>query len=114
MADEFDTNLEDGSAERVGKDVVKLWNAIHGSNLGEQEVTRLETLSNKQRGKKVVAEVQHNSDEDEDEDVDVDDSGEEWTDDDDPPRLLQHQPKDPEQPEIDDDGFTLVKRKGKR
>jgi pre-rRNA-processing protein TSR2 len=114
ISDEFDTTLEDGSAERVGKDVVKLWNDIQVKKIGEQEVTRLESQSNKQRGKKVTAKVEVNSDDE----LDGEGSGDEWVDDDEddeePPRLINHQPREPEQPEVDGDGFTLVKRKGKR
>jgi pre-rRNA-processing protein TSR2 len=111
MSDEFDTNLEDGSAERVGKDIVKLWNDIHVKMTGEEEVTRLEAAANKQKGKKVAAKVEVNSDDE----VDGDSEEEEWTEDEDEvPRLIEHQPKEPEQPEVDEDGFTTVKRKGKR
>jgi pre-rRNA-processing protein TSR2 len=112
MSDEFDTVLEDGSAERVGKDVVKLWNDIHVKKNGTEEVARLEGLASQQRGKKVSAKVEVNSDDEVDEESDDE---EDWTDEEDePPRLIERQPKAPEEPEVDEDGFTVVKRKGKR
>jgi pre-rRNA-processing protein TSR2 len=109
MSDEFDAMLEDGSAECVGKDVVKLWNDIHGKEIGEEEVARLENLSNKQRGRKVPAKVEVKSDDEFDEE-----SSEEDEDDEDAPRLIHRPSEEPDQPEVDEDGFTLVKRKGKR
>lgn len=113
MADEFDTNLEDGSGERVGKDVVRLWKCITMTKTGTEEVTRLEGLADKQRGKKVQVKVEACSDDE----VDGEGSEEEgdWSDEDEAPRLIDHQqPKEPAQPEVDEDGFTLVKKKGKR
>ena len=118
MADEFDVVIEDGSAESVATDVVKIWEE---TKVGKQElVLKFEQLADAMKGKKVVAqEVPANEgdddeweddDSDSNEDVDMSDGddGEE------PPQLLH-----PEnlthrsEPEVDEDGFTLVKGKGK-
>jgi len=115
MSDEFDTVLEDGSAERVGKDVVKLWGDIYVKGTGEAEVKMLEEVSNKQKGKKVAAKLEENSDEEIDGESGEEGEEGDWTDEEDEaPRLIDPQPKRPEQPEVDEDGFTMVKRKAKR
>ena len=107
MSDEFETVLEDGSAEKVAGDLVKLWGDLtEGRNA---EVDRLEGLVRSLKGKKVQVQVQENDDEEsgsEDEDGD-------WTSEDEEeevPRLVDTQKKNKE-PEVDEDGFTTVKRK---
>ncbi|KAI0717547.1 Pre-rRNA-processing protein TSR2-domain-containing protein [Cerioporus squamosus] len=80
MADEFDAVLEDGSAEEVAKDVVRLWAEV--SQGRDALVTEFEERADKLKGKKETA-----------------------------PQLLERPPK--EEPEVDEDGFTTVKGKGK-
>ncbi|KAF8220114.1 hypothetical protein L208DRAFT_1382760 [Tricholoma matsutake] len=117
MTDEFDVVIEDGSAEIVASDIVKIWEE---AEVGRQDlVLKFEELADGLKGKKVVAqEVTANGDyeddwEDDDSDEDAEISGED--DGEEAPQLLQH----PENsthgngPEVDEDGFTLVKGKGK-
>lgn len=111
MEDEFDAAMEDGSPEKVAKDVVYLWNNIKTPR-GEQRVQEWEEQAQKLRGSKVPfhAEVSADGDsgEDEDEDLSEDEDG-------DAPQLLEpEESAKRSEPEIDEDGFTLVKSKGKR
>ncbi|KAI0643583.1 Pre-rRNA-processing protein TSR2-domain-containing protein, partial [Trametes meyenii] len=87
MADEFDAVLEDGSAEAVAHDVVKLWEEVGAGRTAL--LAEFEERADRLKGKKVQVE------EDEDE-------GEEQ-----PPQLIERPAK--EEPEVDEDGFTTVK-----
>ena len=103
MEDEFETTLEDSSAEVVAQDIVGLWDHIH---LGKQDmVLRLEELAEKLKGKKTNVQGTNEEVEMEDDDDDFEDD----SDNDQAPELLQHD----SQPEVDEDGFTTVKSKGK-
>jgi len=117
MADEFDVVIEDGSAEGVAKDIVGMWEetAVGNGSL----VVKFEGLADGMKGKRVEAQVVEgdgsdggSDDEWEDDDEDDDGDGE---DEEEVPQLFQH-PESPatrNEPEIDEDGFTLVKGKGK-
>lgn len=100
MEDEFMANLEDGSAEGVAKDIVHLWEDIHG---GKQDlVAQFEEQAEKLRETKPrVSEVCNGSDWEDGEDKE--DESEE-----DAPELLNRG-----SPQVDEDGFTLVQSKGR-
>ncbi|PFH47022.1 hypothetical protein AMATHDRAFT_7150 [Amanita thiersii Skay4041] len=110
MEDEFDCVLEDGSAEAVARDIVKMWEQ---AQLGEQQmVTGFEEVAEKVRGKKIAANVV--SEEDEGSDGSDDEGSEEDGEEmgvDEAPALIDHRRKN--EPEIDEDGFTIVKGKGR-
>lgn len=112
MADEFEAEVEDGSAESVAKDIVRLWEETQTGNA--ESVIRFEELAEKARGKRVNAEEKVVSDEDE-----------EWGDDetsgatdeeDEAPQLLDRAegPAPPRESVVDQDGFTLVQSKRRR
>ncbi|KAI0676647.1 Pre-rRNA-processing protein TSR2-domain-containing protein [Trametes maxima] len=106
MADEFDAILEDGSAEAVARDVVRLWEEVGAGRtalLGE-----FEERADRLKGKKVeVEEVAGDGSDWEDEsDEEDEEEGEEQ-----PPQLIERPAK--EEPEVDEDGFTTVKGKGR-
>lgn len=109
MEDEFEAVLEDGSVEAVAKDVVRLWEE---AQMGHQDSTkRFEEQAERFKGKKVqVEEAPGDGSDWEDESEDGSSN------DDEAPRLLDPQesakPSKPE-PEVDEDGFTTVKGKGK-
>ncbi|KAH9483284.1 Pre-rRNA-processing protein TSR2 [Psilocybe cubensis] len=109
MEDEFEAVVEDGSAESVAQDIVRLWDE---SKVGTQDlVLKFEQLADGLKGKKTEVQVQVADGEEEwsDEDGDDDEAGDEA------PQLLEHPiPKASKEPEIDEDGFTLVKGKGRR
>jgi pre-rRNA-processing protein TSR2 len=114
MSDEFDVVIEDGSAESVAGDIVKIWEE---TEVGKQQLLlKFEELADALKDKKVVAQEVPASegdedeweDEDSDEDVDMSEK-----DDEEAPRLLQHPESSTHGPEVDEDGFTLVKGKGK-
>ncbi|KAH9916797.1 Pre-rRNA-processing protein TSR2-domain-containing protein, partial [Fomitopsis serialis] len=105
MEDEFETALEDGSAEAVARDVVQMWEAVQGGSA--EMVEKFEGLADKVKGKKVqVEEVAGDEDDWEDgsgsEDGSEDEEGE-------APMLLDQQSKaHAQEREVDEDGFTVV------
>ena len=111
MEDEFETALEDGSAEAVAKDVVKMWEEVQNGT--SELVKHFEEQAEKMKGRKIqVEEVAGENSDWEDESGDED--GE---DEDDAPMLVDPQtqlpPQSKPEPEVDEDGFTMVKGKGK-
>ena len=109
MADEFMANLEDGSGECVADDIVRLWEDIH---TGKQDlVTQYEQQAEKLKGKKPQVQEEVGSGSDWEDDGDEEDEDSES----DAPQLLHggENPARPE-PQIDEDGFTLVRGKGRR
>ncbi|KAI5116888.1 hypothetical protein M0805_009278 [Coniferiporia weirii] len=118
MADEFDAELEDGSAEAVAKDIMKLWTDVADVS-GRKAVELWEEQAQKLKGTRVAYEevVDENAEFDGEsgsDDEDSDEEGEGEMDADGVPQLLApHERKQREQPEVDDDGFTVVKGKGK-
>ncbi|KAG7441610.1 uncharacterized protein BT62DRAFT_475522 [Guyanagaster necrorhizus] len=114
MEDEFVTQVEDGSAEPVAVDIVQLWEQCHAGQ--DALVRKFEEAAEKLKGRKMDVPQTSGDDEEEWEDDDddgSDESGEEEEMDDEPvPQLLNHRRK--EEPEIDEDGFTLVKGKSRR
>ena len=112
MADEFDAEIEDGSAESVGQDIVQIWDE---TRVGKQDlVLKFEDLAEKVKGRKPNAQEKVVSDEEDWEDDDgEDDDGE---DEDEAPLLIEQaiSRSTPREPEVDEDGFTLVKGKSRR
>lgn len=109
MEDEFEAIVEDESSESVAQDIVRLWGE---TRVGTQDlVLKFEELADGLKGKKTAVQVQVADGEEEWSDED----GDEDEDDEEAPQLLEHHiPKAPKEPEVDEDGFTLVKGKGRR
>jgi len=115
MEDEFDVVLEDGSAEAVAKDVVRMWEEVGVEGGSDGIVRGFEEQAAKVKGKKVQAQRSGDSGDEEDWSDDGEEGSEEESMDTDPvPTLVpvESAPKKPE-PEVDEDGFTTVKAKGK-
>ncbi|KAG6884902.1 RuvB ATP-dependent DNA helicase pontin [Termitomyces sp. T159_Od127] len=113
MADEFETIVEDGSAESVAQDIVCMWEE---TRIGKADsVIKFEQLAQNIKGKKADVQFasQGQEDEWEDDDDDSDDDEEERGEEEEAPQLLHPQPQKKNEPEVDEDGFTLVKGKGK-
>ena len=110
MEDEFDTVVEDSSTEAVADDIVKLWNQVH---IGLQDlVLKFEQQSEKLKGTKLGVQELANDDDDEEWEDGEDESEDE---DDEAPTLLRPpEVSAKEPPEVDEDGFTLVRKKGPR
>ncbi|KAF9558194.1 hypothetical protein CPC08DRAFT_667835 [Agrocybe pediades] len=112
MSDEFEAVIEDGSTETVAKDLVRLWEE---TRIGKQDlVLKFEEIADKLKGKKPVVQrtTNENSEEwedEEEEDGDEDDDMDE--DEEEVPQLVEHKEKKSKEPEVDEDGFTLVKRR---
>ncbi|KIL67219.1 hypothetical protein M378DRAFT_191669 [Amanita muscaria Koide BX008] len=111
MADEFDCIVEDESGEGVGKDIVQIWEE---SQSGKQDaILKFEESAGKLKGKKIDAQI---TSEENEEDAGDDDEWEDESDDegvrvDEAPQLIDHRTRN--EPEVDENGFTLVKRKGR-
>lgn len=108
MEDEFEVSLEDGSAQLVARDIVKLWHEVNAGSL--DALLKLESQAVLHSGKRVevVEGPADDSDwEDESDSAEEAQSGEEI--------VLQpaEQPVSKVPPTVDEDGFTLVQRKGK-
>ncbi|KAF8486514.1 Pre-rRNA-processing protein TSR2-domain-containing protein [Gautieria morchelliformis] len=106
LTDEFDVVLEDGTAQPVAAGIVKLWQEImhEGKTDG---VARLEACLEQSRGKKLIVDEKDASDEecqweDEDEESDSEEAPQ-----------LSDRARDSEVPQVDEDGFTVVTRRGK-
>ncbi|KAH8106328.1 Pre-rRNA-processing protein TSR2-domain-containing protein [Cristinia sonorae] len=111
MEDEFDTMLEDGSAEDVARNIVELWRASQGGDV--QAVLTLEERAERLKGKNVQIEERAGDNSDWEDESDEDGSGED--EDEEAPTLIDTSTKPSRQePEVDEDGFTMVKGKGKR
>ncbi|KAJ7483928.1 Pre-rRNA-processing protein TSR2-domain-containing protein [Mycena galericulata] len=109
LADEFDADLADGSAEPVALDIVRMWEE---TRLGREEmVLRFEAKAESVRGKRAVAQEVPSKDAEEWEDEDDEDEDESMEEEEEAPQLVE--PRRREEPEIDEDGFTMVKGKGK-
>ena len=111
MSDEFETVIEDGSAEAVAEDIVRLWDE---TQIGKEDlVVNFEELAEKVSGKMPNVQEQVVSDDDDDDWDDEDDeegNGEEALHLVDGPVSKQVT----KEPEIDEDGFTMVKGKARR
>lgn len=110
IADEFDAVVEDGSGESVAVDIVRLWEE---TRLGKQDlVVKFEEAAEKVKGKRVVVQETEAEEEWEDDEDDEDDE----IDEDEPPQLVERlPPRNPKpEPEVDEDGFTMVKGKNRR
>jgi len=114
MSDEFETVIEDGSAESVAKDIAKLWD---DTRIEKQDlVLKFEDLAEKVKGKRPNAQEKVVSDDEDDWD-DEEEGEDEEMDEDEAPQLLENssqQQQQPREPEVDEDGFTMVKGKGRR
>ncbi|KIK41137.1 hypothetical protein CY34DRAFT_13237 [Suillus luteus UH-Slu-Lm8-n1] len=113
MDDEFEVALEDGSAFDVARDVVRLWNDAKEGK--DDYVKDLEMQADRMKGKMPQFEVDAGSASDW-EDSDDDNEDESGSDSEDygkeaVPQLLGHAK---EVPDVDEDGFTTVKRRGGR
>ncbi|KAJ7705447.1 Pre-rRNA-processing protein TSR2-domain-containing protein [Mycena rosella] len=108
LADEFDTNLEDGSAEPVALDIVRIWDE---TRIGREElVLKFEAKAQSVRGQRAVAQEVAHADAEEWEDED-DEEGGSGMEEEEVPQLME--PRQRPEPEVDEDGFTMVKGKGK-
>ncbi|WWC66749.1 uncharacterized protein I206_100654 [Kwoniella pini CBS 10737] len=125
MSDEFDANLEDGSIELISNDLIKLWKDLLNplyNHLNLIENLEKQVFEIKKKGIKFSSLGQgqggsnESQSEDEDEFEDEDDSDIEMNEEE-IPQLIdnqqqQQQIKEKQEPIIDDDGFTLVQKKG--
>jgi pre-rRNA-processing protein TSR2 len=114
MADEFEAVVEDGSAESVAQDVVKIWDQ---TRIGKDDlVKKFEELAEKMKGKKASAQEKVVSDdEDEGDWEDGEGDEEDEMEEDEAPQLMQLplEERKKEGPEVDEEGFTVVRGKGK-
>ena len=117
MSDEFDVTLEDGSAEGVARDVVRIWTGLNNGENGEERKKAEETIERwegqalKIKGK-VVEAVVEGDDEVGGSEGDDDDWEDESGSEDSGPELIDPS-KQRQERVVDDEGFTLVQGRGK-
>lgn len=113
MLDEFDTHVDDGTAQPVASNMIKLYEECRQLNFSRVEDMYTKWLEKQKNGpskERFVQVDEVSSDEDEeDEGEEEDDDGMDVDMDQDVPELVTK----PE-PIVDDDGFELVQKKGKR
>ncbi|KAG9316981.1 Pre-rRNA-processing protein TSR2-domain-containing protein [Chiua virens] len=117
MVDEFEVTLEDESAGAVARDVVRLFESTRTGD--DRFVKTLEEQAEKVKGKVPTYERGAGSGSDEDESGS---SEGEWEDEEQiesdgesvPQLLNRAEPQTREEPQVDEDGFTMIKRKGCR
>lgn len=111
MLDEFDTHVDDGTATPVANGIINLYKECAVENYANVEILYTKWLERQQNGTASktryvqvdeVSSSEEDDDEDEDEDMDVE-----------PEHESQNEHIAPE-PVIDDDGFELVQKKGKK
>lgn len=108
MLDEFEVNVDDESGFDVATDIVRLRTQCGKGNF--EEVDRLLARWESRKGAKVVMK----QGEDQDNDTDWDDTDGEEDDDeemDEAPALVAAPKKEKKEPEVDEDGFTMVSKK---
>lgn len=112
MEDEFEARLEDGSIEAVASDVVRLWKDLLTEEKPEIIVEALERKANEVRrtGVQVSKGAQ-----DEDDSSSGEEGDEMEVDGDEAPQLVaREERREKQEPVVDDDGFTLVQKGGRR
>ncbi|KZV87863.1 hypothetical protein EXIGLDRAFT_723278 [Exidia glandulosa HHB12029] len=109
LQDEFEVNVDDDSGADVAKQIVQLWAS---GNVQEAAVDALEATERRARGKKIVAQQAAGASDEEWDDTD-DESGDEdddGMDQDAAPQLVDRSAARHEEPEVDEEGFTVVKK----
>jgi pre-rRNA-processing protein TSR2 len=114
MADEFDTIVEDGSAESVAEDVVRLWGETQAGKT--VLLLKFEELAEKTKGKRPNAQEKLVSDDEADDMDSWEDDDDEGVDDAEPPQLLDRSGSSTfsRESQVDEDGFTLVQSKKRK
>jgi len=108
LEDEFEVILEDDSVGQIAEEIVRLWEDAQAGKV--ETTTRLEAQAEK------ISKTSYQVEEGSGDESDWDSEGESVEGDGgDVPMLVDHNAsQQPPMVEIDDDGFTLVKGKGKR
>ena len=129
MSVDFDANVEDGSIEAVAADLVRLWRTLLAPGKGAEAEGVVKDMEVRAAKVQKTAHVQAtkgqgtegmSSDEDDDDDEDESDSDDGGMDVDGPPQLVpadapaQAEPRERAEKVVDDDGFELVQKKGRR
>lgn len=110
MADEFETEVDDGSSQVVAKNILAAWNAACN---GETEVVlRFEATAERLTKQHLSTSRQGGNGDDEWVDEEISDEDREG--DDPPPQLIKARSSQVAEPVIDNDGFQLIQKSGKR
>jgi len=116
MEDEFDCVVEDGSGEDVGRHIVKMWMESQAVDGKRDTIAKFEEMAEKMKGKKVSAQITSEENEVDGEGEEEDSDDDDWEDEDEGQMEVDEVPKRLDlgrknEPEVDEDGFTLVKGK---
>ena len=114
MVDEFEVNVDDESGNEVAGNIIR---ARKGCEVGDfQEVEKLKERFMNRKGTKMEAMFKKVEDADQDTDWETDDSGDDSDDGgadvemENAPQLVKA-PKEKPEPQVDEDGFTMVTKK---
>lgn len=109
MVEEFETEIDDGSSLLVAKDILNVWKA---ASIGDTEyVLKLESAANKLAQSRLPTTRQGGNGDDEW--VDEEGSGDEVSEGENEAPALRS-PRPVQEPVVDEDGFELVQKGGKR
>ena len=108
MQDEFEIDLDDDSGAEISQQIVRLW---ANGDVQREAVEALEVAEQRGKGRKIVAQRAPNDD-DSDSESGEDDEDEE-VDDEEAPQLVASSSRHREEPEVDEEGFTMVKKGGR-
>ncbi|KAL6241775.1 rRNA accumulation-related protein [Rhinocladiella similis] len=123
MSDEFEIVVDDGTAEDVARSIWSGAIKLRNGDLAELNDLYIKWQDKQQKGGDRVVTVVRGEDKDQDTDWDEDDDEEEWNGfadnadvdmDEAPPLTGARMPKQKIEPEVDEDGFTMVVGKKKR
>ncbi|TXT07469.1 hypothetical protein VHUM_03189 [Vanrija humicola] len=112
MSDEFDAAIEDGSVEPLAGDILRVWRDVvaPSTRTPEETVAALERKAAEVTRSGVAATSGGGPEEEDGSDWE---SGSEDDDDDEAPQLVPAEPRQRQEPVVDEDGFTVV-QKGRR
>ncbi|KAG8924859.1 hypothetical protein FRC00_004628 [Tulasnella sp. 408] len=110
MAEEFNCEIEDGSSEGLAREIVSLWKDVQEGR-GVEQVERLEGAARQANASQVQSTRQGDGSDSEDEEDEGSESDDQMETDE-PPALVPQTPT--REPEVDEDGFTMVRRGGRR
>ncbi|KAG9050875.1 hypothetical protein FS837_001529 [Tulasnella sp. UAMH 9824] len=111
MAEEFNCEIEDGSSEGLAREIVGLWKDVREGR-GVEQVERLEGVALQASASQVQSTRQGDDGSDSEDDEDEGSESDDQMETDEAPALVPQ--KTTRELEVDEDGFTMVRRGGRR
>ncbi|PNS15097.1 Pre-rRNA-processing protein TSR2 [Sphaceloma murrayae] len=111
MADEFEVNLDDDSEVGLAREIMRLRAEVGSGEMGFVREVRAR-MEKRGATAQMIARAGGQGEEGESSDEEEDEEGEDDTEMGDAPALVERREK--VEPEVDEEGFTMVKKKGRR